>query len=136
MMARSHIFAAGFVLFLLGFSAVSILMPSAPNPALPRIEFAAATMVSADGLDPFAERVRPHFSAQVSEGPQRSVLEDYAVIGSVETDGRNIILMSGLGQVRSLEVGDQIEGYTLIELGDGQARFESEAGEVTLLLPF
>lgn len=136
MMVRGHIFTAGLVLLLLGISAVSILMPSAPNPALPRTEFAVATLVSTDDLGRFAARVRPHFNAQVSEGPQRSALEDYAVIGSVETDGRNIILMSGLGQVRSLEVGDQIEGYTLIELGDGQARFESEVGEVTLQLPF
>lgn len=135
-MFKQHIHSLALSALILVVGLTSFFLPGPGSDPYDQTRHWHPVPVAADEIVAFSARVELGGRRPQQAEPTRSVLDGFEVIGSVETDGRNIILMSGLGQVRSLEVGDQIEGYTLIELGDGQARFESEAGEVTLQLPF
>ena len=96
----------------------------------------ASEEMIADQLSDLSRRLRSSSDQPQEVEAQRPLLEQYQVIGAVESGGRRIILVSGQGQVHSLELGEEVAGYTLAELGDGFARFEGEAGSVTLQLPY
>lgn len=135
-MLKQHVPALMLTALVLAAGLASFLRPDPASDPVERTRYWQPVPVAADEVAGFATLVEPGVRRPQQAAPTRSVLDGFEVIGSIETDGRNIILISGQGQVVSLEVGDQIAGYTLTALNDGQARFESEAGAVTLQLPF
>lgn len=61
-------------------------------------------------------------------------LNSVELIGLVESDGVDRILIRQGGQSRSLALGDQVDGYELVDIRASDAVFDGEHGRVVLTL--
>jgi len=72
---------------------------------------------------------RPNRAAPVAA---RHPLEGYRLIGSIESDGEDLALISGNGPVQSLHIGDALNGFTLISVAPDHVVLERDGEAVTL----
>lgn len=86
-------------------------------------------------LEPLAEWVQPgRIGAQNQTVRQASPLEDYRLIGLVETEDQTVVLVSGSDGVVSLRLGEELEGHVLVEITGRGARFDQGSQSVLLEL--
>ncbi|WP_300528941.1 hypothetical protein [Maricaulis sp.] len=84
-------------------------------------------------LEPLAQWLRPGRTQARSQAIiQASPLADYRLIGLVETDDQTVVLVSGFDGVVSLRLGEQLDGFDLVEITARGARFAR--GPETVLL--
>lgn len=124
------------LLVTLSVAVASQLLPGAPGVQVEEARWPQTTIVTTEGLSGFAAMLDTHF-AEVTEVERAAIpLEGYAIIGVVETEGRNVILVSRDGQVVSLGLGDSIDGFVLVSLSDDEAQFQRRDENVVLGLPY
>jgi hypothetical protein len=86
-------------------------------------------------LEPLAEWLRPgRTRAQNQTVRQASPLEDYRLIGLVETEDQTVVLVSGYDGVVSLRLGEELDGFVLVEITGRGARFDQGSQSVLLEL--
>ncbi|WP_291844235.1 hypothetical protein [Maricaulis sp.] len=74
----------------------------------------------------------PRPSRQVTD--QRVPLDGYALVGLVETDGRQLALVSYRGETRTIEAGEQLDGYVLMQILQDRLVFARDGDETVLRL--
>lgn len=122
--------------FTLILAATSQLLPVKSRDGSTDATWPSSMVRSADEMSRFSSMLDTHFIEPEAEERRAVPLEGYEIIGVVETEGRDVVLISRNGQVISLGLGDRVDGYTLVALADGAARFEGQHENVVLELPY
>lgn len=92
------------------------------------------------GIDParlltLAERLQPGRAASRADTPRENPLREYRIIGLVESEGTQLLLVTGPGGTQSLSPGMAISGYVLISIEEGRALFAADEDRIHLDVP-
>ena len=121
---------------ILALAASSQLLPGATRGGAIDATWPSPLAPPADRLSAFGAMLDTHIVESDAVVQRIVPLEGYEIIGVVQTEGRDVVLLSRDGQVISLGLGDGVDGYTLVALADGTARFEGQHENVVLELPY
>ena len=134
---RGDILAIGLTVLLLLAAVGSYwpgLAPMGANATGPGSETVVRRAQTAS-LEPLADWLQPgRTRAQAQTVRQATPLEDYRLIGLVETEDQTVVLVSGSDGVISLRLGEELDGFVLVEITARGARFDEGSQSVLLRL--
>lgn len=134
---RGDILAIGLTVLLLLAAVGSYwpgLAPMGANATAPGSE-TVVRRAQTTSLEPLADWLQPgRTRAQAQTVRQATPLEDYRLIGLVETEDQTVVLVSGSDGVISLRLGEELDGFVLVEITARGARFDEGSQSVLLRL--
>ncbi|MCP2671236.1 hypothetical protein NHF40_09900 [Maricaulaceae bacterium EIL42A08] len=104
--------------------------PSAAAPGTPP----ETVLASTDWIAPFAARLEPQAASTRPPDPVREPIDDWRLVGLVESNDGSFATLASGGQVRTLKLGDTLGGFDLVAIEAGRAVFRRGPEERSLRL--
>lgn len=123
------------LLMVTGFAALPAVMFGGEEAREAAAPPAQAMSPATDWIDGFAARLEP---VAVRQGPAMQVrepIDDWRLVGLVQSEDGSFATLASGGEVRTLRLGDTLDGFDLVAIEDARAVFRRGQEERSLRLP-